>query len=84
MFDSLAVDGDGNTCVASLLIGGITSVAPDGNWTHYALPAELFDMMTTNICFGGPDLRTAYITQSAAGFLVEIPWPTAGLKLNYN
>lgn len=82
-FDSLAVDSLGNTCVASLGIGGITSVAPDGEWTHYAVPNDLFDSMTTNICFGGTDLRTAFITQSATGHLLAVPWPTAGLRLNY-
>jgi gluconolactonase len=41
------------------------------------------DEMTTNICFGGPDLRTAYITLSSVGKLVAMDWPRPGLPLNY-
>jgi gluconolactonase len=36
----------------------------------------------TNIAFGGPNLRTAYITLSSSGRLVRTQWPEAGLKLN--
>ena len=42
------------------------------------------DIYPTNICFGGPDLRTAYITLSDSGRLASMPWPEPGLKLNYN
>ena len=42
--------------------GGITIISPDGaRIEHVPMP----DPLTTNICFGGPDLRTAYITLSA-------------------
>ena len=41
------------------------------------------DMYTTNICFGGPDLRTAFITLSATGRLVSMEWPRPGLALHY-
>jgi gluconolactonase len=41
------------------------------------------DMHTTNICFGGPDLRTAYVTLSGSGRLVACDWPRPGLALNY-
>ena len=30
LLDSLAVDGDGNVCVATLVNGGITVISPDG------------------------------------------------------
>ncbi len=81
LFDSLAVDGDGNVCVATLLRGGITVVSPAGDVHHVAMPEPVFDVMTTNIAFGGPDLRTAFITQSAIGRLIAVPWPVAGLRL---
>ena len=62
-FDSLAVDAAGNVCVATLITGGITVVAPDSSSVvQYSLGDQFFDELTTNICFGGPDLRTAYIT----------------------
>jgi gluconolactonase len=41
------------------------------------------DVYPTNICFGGPDLRTAYITLSASGQLGAMQWSEPGLKLNF-
>jgi gluconolactonase len=77
-FDSLAVDADGNICVATLVNGGITIVSPDGaSARHIPMP----ERWATNICFGGPDLRTAYITLSSTGRLVSMPWERAGLRL---
>ncbi len=81
LFDSLAVDGEGNVCVATLLRGGITVVSPTGDAHHVAMPEAMTDPMTTNIAFGGPDLRTAFVTQSGYGRLISVPWPVAGLRL---
>ena len=80
-FDSMAVDALGNLCVATLLHGGISIVAPDGGAVeHVPLP----DRYTTNICFGGRDRRTAYVTLSGSGRLIAIDdWPTPGLALNF-
>jgi len=79
-FDSLALEANGNVCVATLIHGGITVISPDGSSIeHVPMP----DLFTTNICFGGPDLRTAYITLSNSGRLVACDWPRPGLALNY-
>jgi gluconolactonase len=82
-FDSLAVDAAGNVCVATLMNGGITIISPDGGTIRF-LP--LPDLMVTNLCFGGPDLATAFVTLSAGGKLVSFDWRkavgTVGLKLN--
>ena len=78
-FDSLAVDAAGNICVATLINGGITVISP-GRPACRAHPDAR--PVTTNICFGGPDLRTAYVTLSCTGRLVAVDWPTPGLKLN--
>jgi gluconolactonase len=78
LLDSLAVDGAGNVCVATLVNGGITVISPDGSTVEH-LPTG--DLLTTNICFGGEDLRTAYITLSGTGRLVSVPWPYPGLRL---
>jgi gluconolactonase len=80
MFDSLAVDNDGNVCVATLITGGITVHSPDGS---SAKLIEMPDVLTTNICFGGEDLKTAYITLSTTGRLVACEWETPGLALNF-
>jgi len=43
---------------------------------------ESGDVMTTNICFGGPDLRTAYITRSGVGDVAVVSWASEGLALH--
>lgn len=82
LFDSLAVDGAGNVCVATLAEkAGVHVISPEGQVVHHV---DTGDLMTTNICFGGPDLRTAYITCSGTGRLVSTPWPYPGLRLAYS
>jgi gluconolactonase len=81
LLDSLAVDGDGNVCVATLIHGGITVIAPDGSVLEH-VPTG--DPLTTNICFGGPDLCTAFITASGTGRLLSMPWPRPGLALAHH
>jgi gluconolactonase len=80
LLDSLAVEANGNVCSATLLNGGITVFAPDGSFEHIAFP----DPLTTNICFGGADMRDAYITLSGTGKLVKARWPRPGLRLNFS
>ena len=41
------------------------------------------DLFPTNICFGGPDLKTAFITLSNTGRLVAMDWPRPGLALHF-
>jgi gluconolactonase len=60
--------------------GAITVIAPDGS-TVEQLPMP--EPYVTNVCFGGRDLRTAYITLSSTGRLVAMDWPRPGLALNY-
>ena len=48
-----------------------------------AVGPEYWDVLTTNICWGGDDMKTAYITLSGTGRLVAVDWPTAGLRLAY-
>ncbi|HYC23697.1 MAG TPA: SMP-30/gluconolactonase/LRE family protein [Candidatus Bathyarchaeia archaeon] len=80
LFDSLAVDSAGNVCVGTLVNGGISVISPDGRSVeHLAMP----DTLTTNICFGGRDLTTAYVTLSTTGRLVATEWPRPGLKLAF-
>jgi gluconolactonase len=83
MFDSLAVDVDGNICVATLGAGGITVLSPSGDLVEFVkIPTE--DTHITNICFGGPDLDTAYVTSSGSGSVWEISGWRRGLRLNYS
>lgn len=80
--DSLAVEADGRVCVATIgPESGITAVDPsDGAMAFFPVP----DPICTNICFGGPELRTAWITASATGRLFKSVWPRPGLRLNFN
>ena len=76
----LVVDSAGNVCVATLMNGGITVISPDGaSVEHIPTP----DPLTTNVCFGGPDLKTVYITLTSLGKLVAMDWPRPGLKLHF-
>ncbi len=79
--DSLAVDSDGNICIGTLITGVVTVVSPQGEVLR---TVPMPDTHVTNICFGGPDLRTASITLSGTGQLVSTDWPTPGLKLNFS
>lgn len=79
-FDSLAVTASGNVCVAALDSCGVVEVMPDtGQMRRYAMP----DMSVTNLCFGGLDLRTAFVTLSHMGLLVAADWHEPGLALHH-
>ncbi|MGW1679434.1 SMP-30/gluconolactonase/LRE family protein [Saccharopolyspora sp. NPDC002376] len=82
LLDSLAVDSEGNVCVATLITGGISVLSPDGELKDVLTPPR-HDAHVTNICFGGPDLRTAYITSSGWGILYAVEWHCPGLELNH-
>jgi len=83
LLDSMAVDSDGNVCVATLVTGAISVISPEGKMVEQ-IKVPKYDVFVTNICFGGPDLRTAYITSSGLGLLYATEWPVPGLRLNYN
>src|SRR3546814_14857262 len=76
--DSLAVDGEGWVCVGTLVNGAITAISPDGE-TVDQIPMP--DPLVTTICFGGPDMRTAYVTLSRTGALVSFDCPRRALRL---
>lgn len=77
--DSLAVQANGDVCVATLLNGGVTVFAPSGGFSHVALP----DPLVTNLCFAGQDRQEAIICLSGTGQLVKMRWPNPGLALNF-
>ena len=76
MFDSLAVDSAGNIAVATIGAGGISVFDTEGALVDFV---ETGDPLTTNICFGGDDLRDAFITCSGTGRLLHVKWPQPGL-----
>jgi gluconolactonase len=78
-FDSLAVEAGGDVVVAAIS-GGLCVVAADGSGHEYV---PLPDPFTTNVCFTGDDMRTAYATLSGSGRLVSFEWPRPGLRLAF-
>jgi gluconolactonase len=79
-FDSLGVEEGGNICVATIGECGISVISPVGELVEF-VPTD--DIFTTNICWGGTDRKTAYVTLSGSGRLAAIDWPRPGLQLQH-
>ena len=79
-FDSLAMEADGNICVATIGESGISVVSPAGELVEFVPSPDLF---TTNICFGGSDMMDAWICLSGTGRLAKTRWARPGLKLQH-
>jgi len=82
-WDGLAVDGAGNVCISNQERSGISILAPDGVLRE-EVTVPLHDPYVTNICFGGPAMRTAFITSSGRGLLYAAAWPYPGLRLHFS
>jgi gluconolactonase len=77
-FDSLAVTASGRICVAALESMAIVETDATGSeHREHAVP----DLAVSNLCFGGANLTTAFVTLSYAGKLAAIPWHEPGLPL---
>lgn len=79
LLDSLAVQANGDVCVATIPLG-ITTFSPEG---AMLTQDEMPDEIPTNICFGDADMQTAYVTLSSSGRLFRRRWPNAGLPLAF-
>ncbi|GIU87422.1 MAG: gluconolactonase [Acidimicrobiia bacterium] len=78
--DGLCVDADGRFYVASTVEHGIRVVDRDGTVLDFLRIDG--DGLTTNCCFGGPDLRTLFVTDALPGRLVAFEgMPVPGLPL---
>jgi len=75
--DSMKVEASGRVCVATLFNGGITVFERSGRYYHVPSP----DPVTTNLVFGGADMRDVWITASSSGRLYRRRWPRPGLRL---
>ena len=80
--DSLAMEANGNIAQATLIEeAGVTSIDPaTGAKEFFAFP----DLLTTNIAFGGADMRDAWVCLSTTGKMARCRWPRPGLRLNFN
>ncbi|MSQ29545.1 MAG: SMP-30/gluconolactonase/LRE family protein [Dehalococcoidia bacterium] len=79
--DGMCIDEAGNLLICAANSGFVSVHAPDGT------PITLLDAgdpRPTNICFGGPNGRTLYITGLGEGRVTTIEWERGGLPLpNY-
>jgi gluconolactonase len=79
--DGMRTERDGNI-VCACWGDGLYVYRPDGALlSRMALPG----VRIINLCFGGADLRTAYLAavppDGMTGMLLSIPWPRAGMRL---
>ena len=81
-FDSLKVEAGGNICLATLDIGAVTVVSPRGVLVEQPR-MNAGDTHCTNLCFGGDDLQTVWLTLSHTGKLVRRRWARPGLAPAY-
>jgi gluconolactonase len=81
LFDSMAVDTRGFLYIACLIDAGIAVISPRGELESFM---QLTDPITTNICFGGPARRTAFVTLASHGKLISYDVPAAGHPLPFD
>jgi gluconolactonase len=89
ILDSMKVDVEGNVYVATMLPdgnnpasnGGISVISPAGEVLDFieTAIANTFEPLPSNLCFGGPDRKTAFMTWAASGRLVSCRMQVAGL-----
>jgi gluconolactonase len=92
--DSMAVDEEGNVYAATMLPqgpdpavpGGITVISPAGKVLDFIelMVEGMPEPLPSNLCFGGPDRRTAYITLAGTGRLVACDMKIPGKPLHFS
>jgi gluconolactonase len=81
LFDSMAVDARGHLYVACLIDAGISVITPKGELEAF-IPLD--DPITTNICFGGANRRTAFVTLASQGRLISFDVDEPGHALPFD
>lgn len=75
-FDGMRCDIDGNLYVTRYRKGTVAVVSPKGELLH---EVDVLGKQPSNICFGGPDGRTAYVTEVEHTRLVQFRVEKPGL-----
>jgi len=75
--DGMRCDVDGNLYITRHGKGTVAVVSPAGKVLQ---EIDVLGKMPTNICFGGPDGRTAYVTEAEQGRLVQFRTDRPGLE----
>ncbi len=77
--DGMCFDSEGRLIVTASTGGRLFVIAAGGGRIEQVL--ELPDPAPTNVCFGGPDNRTLFVTEASHGRLEAFEWPVPGLPL---
>lgn len=75
-FDGMRCDVDGNLYITRYGKGTVVVLTPDGKELH---EIDVLGKSPSNICFGGPDGRTAYVTEVEHTRLVQFRTEKPGL-----
>lgn len=75
--DGLALDSEGNLFICHPSLGSVFVVNPDGT-PRARIVSGTSGINLTNCCFGGPEYRTLYITDSLEGNIQKVEWHCAG------
>jgi len=93
ILDSMKVDSEGNVWVATMLPdgadpsvnGGLTIVSPEGEVLQFLeIAVGTPTPLPSNLCFGGEDRRTIYVTCGGSGLLVKARVSVPGLALHFD
>lgn len=79
-FDNIAVEAGGDIVIGAVKMGALIVVTPQGEVRDKVKMPEAFP---TAMAFGGPDMKTLYVTLSTTGRLIAVDWPRPGLKPRY-
>jgi len=77
--DGFAFDAEGNLLCCGHGTGRIHVFAPEGGQAIEYIDFE--DPGVTNVCFGGPEHSTLFVTESNLGRVVSSPWKRRGMTL---
>ncbi|MCE2391568.1 MAG: SMP-30/gluconolactonase/LRE family protein [Proteobacteria bacterium] len=77
--DGFAFDADGNLLCCGHQSGRIHVFGPEGGSLQAALEFEDPDL--TNVCFGGAEFKTLFVTESGKGRVVKLDWERPGMVL---
>jgi sugar lactone lactonase YvrE len=75
-FDGMRADVDGNLYVSCIGHGTVMKMTPDGTILH---DVRVLGKRPSNVCFGGPDGRTVYVTEVEHTRLVQFRVDRPGL-----
>jgi len=75
--DGMRFDVDGNLYVARWEKGTVAKISPEGKLLR---EIDVLGKKPTNVCFGGPDGRTCYVTEVEHGRLVQFRVDRPGLE----